>query len=147
MDDYGRRITLDIPFDQAVKEASKAFRAEGFDLVSTLDLRGYLARNAHHECRRYVLLEALLPQFTLEALQHDPGIGPILPTTIAVYELADGETAVSASPALAAIAFDFGWRAGRPEVAALADRVSERVARAIGRLDQFGSLVGVRVPA
>src|SRR6476469_9663875 len=105
MDDYGRRITRDIPFDRAVKEATKAFQAEGFDLVSTLDLRGFLLKKADHECRRYVLLEALLPQLTLAALQHDPGMGPILATTIAVYELADGETAVSASPALAPVAF------------------------------------------
>lgn len=147
MDDYGRRITLDIPFDRAVKEALKAFQAEGFDFVSTLDVRGYLARNAHQECRRYVLFEALLPQFTLEALQHDPGIGPILPTTIAIYELADGESAVSASPALAPVAFDFGWRASSPVIRALADRASERVARAFERLDQFGPAVGVRVPA
>lgn len=147
MDDYGRRITLDIPFDRAVKEAAKAFHAEGFDLVSTLDMRSYLARHAHHECRRYVLFEALLPQFTLEALQHDAGIGPILPTTIAVYELADGETAVSASPALAPVAFDFGWRAGSPAIGALADRASERVARAFERLHQIGSHTGAGVPA
>ena len=147
MDDYGRRITLDIPFDRAVHEASKAFQAEGFDLVSTLDVRDYLARHAHHECRRYVLLDALVPQFTLEALQHDAGIGPMLPSRIAVYELADGETAVSVSPALAAVADDFGWRAGRPEIAAIADRASERVARAFARLHQIGVQARDQVPA
>jgi uncharacterized protein (DUF302 family) len=146
MDDYGRRITLDIPFDRAVTAASQAFEAEGFDVISTLDVRGYLARHAHHDCRRYVLLEALLPQFMLKALQLDPGTGPILPTMIAVYEVADGETAVSASSPLAPVAFDFGWRAGRPAMGTLADRASERVAHAFDRLQQNGSALGVRVP-
>ena len=147
MDDYGRHILLDIPFDHAVGEVSHAFQAEGFDVVSTLDVAGYLARHAQHPHRRYMLLEALMPQLTLQALQYDPAIGPILATTIAIYELADGSTAVSASPALAPVAFDFGWRAGRPAIGALADRANELVVRAIRRLDQFGSAAGVRVPA
>jgi len=135
MDDYGRRVILDVPFGQAVTETWKALRAEGFDLVSTIDIRDYLARSAHHECRRYLLFGALLPQVTLDALRHDPEIGTILPTTIAIYELPDGETAVVASPSLALVASDFGWRAGRPAIAAIADRGGERLAHALARLE------------
>ena len=136
MEDYGRRIILDIPFEQAAAHATHALHAEGFDVVATVDVRHYLARSAHHDCRRYLLLEALLPQVTLDALQHDSGIGPMLPTTIAIYELADGETAVAASPALAPVAFDLGWRAGRPAIAAIADRAAERLARTFARLQE-----------
>jgi uncharacterized protein (DUF302 family) len=134
MEDYGRRISLDIPFEQAVAQTSRALHAEGFDVIATIDVRDYLARNAHHDCRRYVLLQALLPQVTLDALQHDIGIGPMLPTAIAIFELPDGETAVAASPALAPVAFDFGWRAGQPAIAAIADRSAERLAHALARL-------------
>ena len=70
----------------------------------------------------------------LEALQHDPEMGTVLPTAIAIYELPDGETAVAASPALAPVASDFGWRDDRPSLAAIADRARERVARALDRL-------------
>jgi len=136
MEDYGRRIILDVPFDQALARTSVALHHEGFDVVAIVDVRDYLAQNAHHECRRYLLLEALLPQVTLDALQHDSGIGPTLPTTIAIYELPDGETAVAASPALAPVAFDFGWRAGRPAIAAIADRAAERLARTFARLQE-----------
>lgn len=136
MDDYGRRIILDVPFEQALAQTSHALHAEGFDVVATVDVRHYLARNAHHDCRRYLLLEALLPQVTLDALQHDSGIGPMLPTTIAIYEMPDGETAVAASPALAPVALDFGWRAGRPAIAAIADRAAERTARMFARLQE-----------
>jgi uncharacterized protein (DUF302 family) len=134
MADYGRRIILDIPFEAAVAATSEAFRAEGFDTVSTLDVRDYLARHAHHECRRYLLLQAMLPQLTLDALQHDPETGPLLPATIAIFELADGETAVIASPTFAAVGSDFGWRANRPAIAAIADRAAESLARALDRL-------------
>ena len=136
MDDYGRRVILDLPFERTVGATSKAFLAEGFDLVATLDIRDYLAHNAHHDCRRYLLLTALLPQLTLEALQHGPEIGAVLPTVIAIYELPDGETAVAVSPALAPVMSDLGWRAARPALAALADRAVERLARALDRLQQ-----------
>ena len=96
---------------RTVAETSEAIRAEGFDLVSTIDLRDYLARHAHHDCRRYLLLGALLPQLALDALRQDPELGPLLPTTIAIYELPDGETAVAASPSLSPVVFEFGWRA------------------------------------
>jgi uncharacterized protein (DUF302 family) len=136
MDDYGRRVILDIPFELAVAETSQVLREEGLDVVARFDVREYLGRTLHHECRRYMLFEALTPELTLDALQHDPGIGPILPVTVAVYELADGESAVVASPPLAPVLSDFGWRAATPELATIGDRASEQLAQALGRLQR-----------
>lgn len=136
MDDYGRRVILDVPFDLAVAETSQVLREEGLDVVARFDVRDYLVRTLHHECRRYMLLEALAPELMLEALQHDPGIGPILPVTVGVYELADGETAVVASPPLAPVLSDFGWRAATPALATIGDRASEQLAQALDRLQR-----------
>ena len=136
MDDYGRRIILDLPFDLAVAETSQTLRDEGFDVVGRFDVRDYLGRTLHHECRRYMLLEALAPELTLDALQHDPGIGPMLTATVAVYELPDGETVVAASPPLAAVLSDFGWRAATPALATIGDRASEQLAQALDRLQR-----------
>ena len=136
MDDYGRRVILDVPFELAVAETSQVLREEGLDVVARFDVRDYLVRTLHHECRRYMLLEALSPELTLEALQHDPGIGPILPVTVGVYELADGETAVVASPPLAPVLSDFGWRAATPALATIGDRASEQLAQAFDRLQR-----------
>jgi hypothetical protein len=136
MDGTIRHLTIDAPFEQAVTETLHAFRAEGFDHVSTLDLRRYLVREAHHDCRRYVLFQMLLPQLTLDAIREDAELGPLLPTMLGVCELPDGETLVTVTPSLAPVVFGVGWRATRPALAAIGDRVSERVARAIGRLQQ-----------
>jgi len=137
MDDYGRRVILDVPFDLAVAETSQVLRDEGFDVVSRLDVREYLARALHHECRRYMLFEALVPELTLDALQHDPGTGPLLPVTVGIFELADGETAVVASPPLAPVLSDLGWRAAAPELATIGDRGSDQLAQALGRLQRM----------
>jgi uncharacterized protein (DUF302 family) len=136
MDHYGRRVILDVPFELALAETSQVLREEGLDVVARFDVRDYLVRTLHHECRRYMLLEALAPELTLEALQHDPSIGPILPITVGVYELADGETAVVASPPLAPVLSDFGWRAATPALATIGDRASEQLAQALDRLQR-----------
>jgi uncharacterized protein (DUF302 family) len=137
MDDYGRRVILDIPFELAIAETSQALRQEGFDVVARFDVRDYLARTLHHECRRYMLLEALAPDLMLDALQHDPGVGALLPITVGVYELPDGETAVVASPALAPVVGDLGWRAALPALAAIGDRASDQLAQALDSLQRL----------
>lgn len=137
MDDYGRRVVLDVPFQLAVAETSQVLREEGLDVVARFDVREYLVRTLHHDCRKYVLLEALAPDVTLEALQHDPGTGPILPITVAIFELADGETAVMASPPLAPVLSDFAWRETAPALATIGDRASEQLAQALDRLKRI----------
>jgi uncharacterized protein (DUF302 family) len=134
MNDTSRCIVLDAPFEASVNATLDAVRAEGFDVASTLDMRQYLARNVHHDCRRYLLLNLLLPQVTLEALQFDPELGPVLLTTIVIYELPDGEAALVARPSLAPVLTDAGERAASHVLADLADRAAERLARALDRL-------------
>jgi uncharacterized protein (DUF302 family) len=134
MTDISRCIVLDAPFEASVTATLEAFRAEGFDLASTFDLREYLARSAHHDCRRYLLLNLLLPRVTLEALQLDPELGPLVLTTIVIYELPDGEAAVIARPSLAPAVVDVGERAASHALAELADRAAERLAHALDRL-------------
>jgi uncharacterized protein (DUF302 family) len=136
MDAYGRRVVLNVPFRLAVAETSQVLREEGLDVVARFDVREYLVRTLHHDCRRYMLLEALAPELTLEALQHDPGVGPILPITVGIFELADGDTAVIASPPLAPVLSDFGWREATPALAAIGDRASEQVAQVLDRLER-----------
>ena len=136
MDDYGRRVILDMPFEQAMAVTRQAFRDEGLDVVMRFDVRDYLLRTLRHECRRYQLLEALAPEWTLEALQHDSGIGPVLSVAVAIFELADGETAVVASPPFAPVLSDLAWREATSALATIGDRASEQLARALARLQR-----------
>jgi hypothetical protein len=61
----------------------------------------------------------------------------VLPATIAVYELADGETAVVAAEPFAPMLEDRGWRESAPALAALADEESQALARALERLERL----------
>jgi uncharacterized protein (DUF302 family) len=134
MEDYGRRLIVDVPFDVGLVELTSALREQGLDLAGTLNVHEYLRRRLHEDCRRYVLLEVTSPELLLATLRRDLAAGAALPVTIAVYEMPDGETAVVAGEPFAATCEDHAWRTAEPELAALADRATGQLARALQRL-------------
>jgi len=136
MENYGRQLVLDLPFDRTIGETIEAFRLEGIDIVTRFDLKEYLNRTLRHDCRRYVLLQATVPQLSLEAVQLDLGLGALAATTVVVFELADSETGVLVAEPFSGYASDPARRAAAPDVAALADRFCEQMARGISRLQR-----------
>lgn len=143
-DDYGRRIVLDMGFEPVVGEASRAIRQEGLHIIARIDVRDHFWRDLGRDFRQYFLIDAWSPELALDALRHNLDAGTILPTTFAIYELADGQTAVVAKEPLSPIAAEPEWRLDVPALAAIADRESERVARVLARL-QRASSHGVRM--
>jgi len=139
MSDYGRRIVVDLGFAAAVDELNRAIRAEGLQVLMRIDVRDQFGRELGRDFRHYVVIEAWSPDLALEALRHNLDIATILPTTFATYELADGETAVVVKRPLAPIADEYQWRRDAPALAAIADRETDRVARALDRLQHASS--------
>jgi uncharacterized protein (DUF302 family) len=136
VDRYGRRIVVDLTFEMALTETIRALRDESLDLVGCMDVRALLDRTLHHDFRRYVLLEVVSPAVTLAALRQDLEVGAALPTTVAVFELADGETAVVVAEPFSGLGSDPEWRRAAPALAALADQACEQLARTLSRLEQ-----------
>ena len=139
MNEYGRRIVIDLGFEAVLGEASRAIREEGLQMIARIDVRDHFWRDLEHDFRPYFLLEAWSPELALEALRHNLDVGIILPITFAIYELADGETAVVAREPFSPMAAEPDWRRDSPAFAAIADRESERVARVLARLQQSSS--------
>jgi uncharacterized protein (DUF302 family) len=138
MDTYGRRLTVDLPFGTAVEELVAALNANGVAILGRHDLRAFLDRYTQHDFREYALLEVAMPGVVLESLREDLTVGAVLPTTIAVFELADGETAVVVSEPFAALGSDAYWRRTHPHLAALADLTCDRLGRALKELEEAG---------
>jgi uncharacterized protein (DUF302 family) len=134
MSDYGRRIVVDADFGTALQDVHDALDAEQMQVIAAVDLRDHFRHECARDFRRYTLIQAWSRDLAYKALRHDLDTGALLTTTIAVYELADGETAVVAGEPWAAVAGDSGWRLGNPELCAIADHESDRVARVLGRL-------------
>jgi uncharacterized protein (DUF302 family) len=121
MKDYERRIVVDSGFETVLGDASRAIREEGLQTIARIDVRDHFWRDIGHDFRRYFLIAAWSPDLALEALRSDLDVAASLPTTFAIYELADGETAVVAK---------------LPELETVAARESERVARVLDRLQR-----------
>ncbi len=132
--DYGRRVVVDLCFELALGAVSHAIREEGLHALARIDVRDHFMRQERHLFRQYEIVEAWSPDLAIAALTHSLDAGLVLPTRFVLYELADGETAVLASEPLAPLAAHADWRAAFPDLAVLADRESNRVARVLDRV-------------
>ena len=135
MDDFGRRIRLDMPFESALGELSRAIRDEGLDVIARIDVREQFW-HLHRNSPPYVLVEAWSPELAYQALQEDPAAGTILPTTFAVYELPDRTTAVVTKEPLSPSGSEPHWQREAPALAAIAEREGDRVARIFARVER-----------
>ena len=106
MNVYGQHIVIDSGFETVLGEVSRAIREEGLQTIARIDVRDHFWRDLGQAFRRYFLIEAWSPELSLEALRQDLGIGTILPATLAIYELADGQTAVVVRESLSPLGED-----------------------------------------
>jgi uncharacterized protein (DUF302 family) len=134
MADYGRRIVVDSPFEALLGKASRAIRDEGMQIIARVDVRDHLWRDLGHNFGCYFLMTAWSPELALAALGSNPDMGAFLPATFAIYELAEGQTAVVVNEPLWPMTIEAEWRKAHPELTAIADRENERIARVLDRL-------------
>jgi len=134
MDDYGRRIVVDLDFDAALAEAADAMHSEGLQAIARVDIRDSFRRALGHNFRRYVLIEAWSPELAFQALRANLDTGTMLPTTFVVYELPDGETVITVNGPFSPLIGDSSWRRDAPTLTAIADRERARVAAVLARL-------------
>ena len=96
--------TIDKPFDQAITDVTAALQAEGFGVLTTIDVKATLKKKLDVDFRPYTILGACNPQFAYKALQAEDKIGTMLPCNVLVQQTADGKVEVSAVDPIASMA-------------------------------------------
>ena len=91
---YGIGTSLDVPFAEAVEEVTAALKAEGFGVLTTIDVRQTMRDKLDIEFEPYVILGACNPQLAHRGLQAEHELGLLLPCNVIVHEH-EGKTAVS----------------------------------------------------
>ncbi len=100
---YGLRVALPIAYDEAVERATDALKAEGFGVLTTIDVKQTIKQKLDKDFRRYVILGACNPPLAHRALTAELEIGLLLPCNVIVYETTPGQSVVAAMAPLAAL--------------------------------------------
>ena len=88
--------TLSTSFDEAVSRTTEAMKAEGFGIVTQIDMRETLKQKLKADFRPYKILGACNPALAFEALNLEDKVGTMLPCNVIVQERKPGEVEVAA---------------------------------------------------
>jgi len=100
---YGLKVSLNVPYHDAVARATEALKAEGFGVLTTIDVQQTLKAKLDRDFRKYVILGACNPPLADRALHAELEIGLLLPCNVIVYETGPGASVVAAMAPLAAL--------------------------------------------
>jgi uncharacterized protein (DUF302 family) len=123
---YGFSADLELTYDEALERVTVALKAEGFGVLTTIDVQATLKAKLDVDFRRYVILGACNPPLAYRALTTELEIGLLLPCNVIVYERDRGGSTVSVMDASAAMRFT-----GNEALGPIAEEVTARLRRAL----------------
>ena len=126
---YGFGKTMVCTFDVAIERVTVALQAEGFGILSDIDVAATLKKKLNADMSAYRILGACNPALAQRAIQAEPSIGLLLPCNVLVREIDDGNVSVEFMNTDAVLKL-----VGKPAIAAIAGEVRQRLERVMAAL-------------
>lgn len=127
---FATRRELKAGYDDVLAKMPEALKAEGFGILTEIDIQDTLKKKIGVDFRRYKILGACNPPLAHQALTTETEIGLMLPCNVIVYEADDGHTVVSAIDPTTTIA-----SVGNPKLTEVAQTVRDKLARVLASLE------------
>lgn len=87
---------LNMPFGEAVTRLKQILQAEGFGVVTEMDIQQKFKEKLDIEFRPYLILGACNPHFAHKALQVEDKLGTMLPCNFMIQQVHDDQIEVAA---------------------------------------------------
>ncbi|MBX3054809.1 MAG: DUF302 domain-containing protein [Caldilineaceae bacterium] len=94
----GLTVGLDTPYEKAIGQVTDALKAEGFGVLTEIDVQATFKKKLDADFRRYVILGACNPTLAHRALNASLDIGMLLPCNVIVYEEGTGSVVSLVDP-------------------------------------------------
>jgi uncharacterized protein (DUF302 family) len=125
----GFEVELPLAFAAATDATREALKAEGFGILTEIDLQAAFKEKLGRTFRPYAILGACNPPLAFAAVTADPAIGLLLPCNVTVEAKDEAHSIVRLVDPQAMLASAPGGLA--PELKRVADDASERIGRVL----------------
>lgn len=134
---YGFTTTINgQSFEEVLDKTTAALKAEGFGVLSDIDIQRAMREKLGAEMRPYRILGACNPPLAHQALQAEPDVGLLLPCNVIVREEAPGRVVVGFLDPQTMVGL-----VGKAGVKVVADEAESRLRRACAAIG--GSVTSV----
>jgi len=130
MSELGFKSTLKVPYEDAISKVTDALKAEGFGVLTSIDVKDTLKKKIDVDFRKYSILGVCNPPLAHRALSTRIDVGLLLPCTVIVYEEGNGSVVQILDPlAMADLISEPELQITMGEARARLKRVSESLTR------------------
>ena len=126
---YGFSIETSMPVEKADAEVRAALKAEGFGVLTEIDVQGTLREKLAVDFRPYRILGACNPPLAHRALEAEPSIGLLLPCNVVIEASPGGGSKISFLDPEVMVAF-----VANEDLRAVANEAGVRLRRVAARL-------------
>ena len=121
---YGFGKTVNFAFDDAIARVTQALQAEGFGVLTDIDVKATMKKKLDRDMPPYRILGACNPPLAHRAISAEPTIGMLLPCNVVVRQDDAGRVHVEFMDPAAVMEMT-----SAPEIGAVAVEVRQRLER------------------
>jgi uncharacterized protein (DUF302 family) len=126
---YGFNVSIDATMEEAEAKVREALMAEGFGVLTEIDVQKVMKAKLDHDRSGYKILGACNPLLAKEAIEAEPDIGLLLPCNVLLREEDGGKVNVGFMDPIAVLGM-----VDNPHIGEVAPKVQEKLKKVAASL-------------